>query len=379
MKRVGHLWHQLLAHQNLLDAYLKARRGKRSRAVVEEFEYRRELELARLREELASESYQPAAYHTFMIYDTKPRMISAAPFRDRIVHHALCNVIEPVFDRGFIHDSYASRVGRGTHAAIHRYQQFARSSAWVLKCDVRQFFPSIDHQLLKDRLAHRIKDQQILNLAGQIVDHSNRQAAVSGFFPGDHLFTQSERRRCLPIGNQTSQFFGNVFLDALDHFVKEQLRCRCYVRYVDDFVLLADDQQTLISWRDAIEEFLLSIRLWLHPKKRVISRTCDGIRFLGFRVWPDRIWFCKEKVRRIRRRLRDLQVQFAAGKIGLESVRQRLCAWNGHAKMVTGDRYHSAVLRDIIFSRTVAESLRSWGFVEQQCQEHPLLEPEQER
>ncbi|MFN5283376.1 MAG: hypothetical protein ACK5KS_01025, partial [Planctomyces sp.] len=131
--------------------------------------------------------------------------------------------------------------------------------------------------------------------------------------------------------------------------------------------------------RDAIEQFLISLRLWLHPKKRVISRTQDGIRFLGFRVWPNRIWFCGNSIRRVRRRVRQMQHDFAQGMISIEQIRQRINAWNGHAAMVTGTRYRSRLLHDMIFCRTVTESLRSWGLLEQQCQEHPLLEPEQER
>jgi len=379
MKRTGHLWEHVVSWDNLLAACRKARRGKRRRRVVEQFEFRRELELAILRQELSDSTYRPGGYNTFMIYDTKARMISAAPFRDRVVHHALCNVIEPIFEQTFIHDSYASRAGRGTHAAIRRYQQFAREYKWVLKCDVRQFFPSIDHQILKQRIARKIKDRQVLLLVDTIIDHSNRQADVHGFFPGDDLFTANERRRGLPIGNQTSQFFGNVFLDALDHFVKEVLGCQGYIRYVDDFVLLGNNKDDLADMRNAIEQFLISLRLWLHPKKRVISRTQDGIRFLGFRVWSDRIWFCKNSIRRVRRRVRQMQHQFSRGIVPLEQIRQRIHAWNGHAAMVTGTRYRSHLLHDMIFSRTVTESLRSWGLLEQQRQEHPLLEPEQER
>ena len=234
MKRYGNLWDEVVSHENLLRAYRNARRGKRGHRRVERFEFRRESELARLREELLAGTYLPGGYRTFMLYDTKARMISAAPFRDRIVHHALCNVLEPIFERSFIHDSYASRKGKGTHAALRRYQQFARQNAYVLKCDVRKFFPSIDHQILKDRIARKIKDEDVLALAGSIIDNSNEQVSVPGHFPGDDLFTQLDRRRGLPIGNQTSQFFGNVYLDALDHFIKEDLGCPGYIRYVDD-------------------------------------------------------------------------------------------------------------------------------------------------
>ena len=285
----------------------------------------------------------------------RARLISAAPFRDRIVHHALCNLIEPIFERSFIHDSYASRQGKGTHAAIRRYQQFARQNTHVLKCDVSKFFPSIDHQILKVRLARKIKNPRVLSLADQIIDHSNPQVAVCGFFPGDDLFTATERRRGLPIGNQTSQFFGNVYLDALDHFVQEELGCHCYLRYVDDFVLLANSQSQLEQWRDRIEQFLVSLRLRLHPTKRVISRTEDGVRFLGWRVWPGRVRVCKSYLRKVRKRMRRYQRAFRDRVWDMASVRQRVHAWLGHMRMLNSAGYRNDLLSDMVFSRTATE------------------------
>jgi hypothetical protein len=225
----------------------------------------------------------------------------------------------------------------------------------VLKCDVRQFFPSIDHQLLKTRLARKIKDVQVLALTSLILDHSNPQAAVLGDFPGDDLFTAQERRRGLPIGNQTSQFFGNVYLDALDHYVKETLGCRCYLRYVDDFVVLDNNKERLAEVRNKIEQFLQSVRLWLHPKKRAISRTTDGIRLLGFRVWPVRIWLTNTYLRKIRRRMRLRQAAFRDRRIQFTELRQHVRAWLGHIGTASSKRFRSNLLRDIVFSRTATE------------------------
>ena len=240
--------------------------------------------------------------------------------------------------------------------AKERMQPFGDISILpVLKCDVRQFFPSVDHQILVQQIERKIKDPKVLSLTRVILDHSNRQVSVPGYFPGDDLFSATERRRGIPIGNQTSQFFGNVFLNPLDHFVTEELQCPAYIRYVDDFVLFDHDKARLAKMRDAIEEFLISLRLWLHPRKRVISRTCDGVRFLGLRVWPQRIWFCKSSIRRVRRRFRRYQRDYCAGDLSLADVRQRIHAWNGHAQTVNCERYQSDLLSDIIFSRTTTE------------------------
>lgn len=379
MKRIGELWPTLVSYENLLLAYRKARRGKRTEAAVERFEFRREHELVRLQRELTDGTYRPGPYHTFTLHDTKPRLISAAPFRDRVVHHAFCNVVEPIFERTFIFDSYASRCGKGTHAAVKRYQHFAQSRKYVLKCDVRRFFPSIDHQLLQVRLERKLKDRRVLDLAATIIAHSNAQVDVPGLFPGDDLFTQSERRRGLPIGNQTSQFFGNVCLDGLDHFMKEALHCRAYIRYVDDFVVLDNDKAHLAEIRTAIERFLLTQRLWLHPTKRVISRVEDGLPFLGYRVWPTHRRLTKLGLRRFRRRMRRYQRWFHQGVLTATELTQRMRAWIGHAQQADSWRLRTDLFRRIVFVGPQAEQPRaSWWQLEQQREEHSFCQPQQE-
>ncbi len=156
------------------------------------------------------------------------------------------------YERSFIADSYACRKGKGTHAAVNRCQQFARRFRYVLKADIQKFFPSLDHEILKALVARKIKDPDVLWLVGQIIDHSNPQEEVLNYFPGDDLFTPGERRRGIPIGNQTSQFFANVYLDPLDHFVKDRLGIKGYVRYVDDFLVFSDDKQHLADVREQI-------------------------------------------------------------------------------------------------------------------------------
>ncbi|MCP4300601.1 MAG: RNA-directed DNA polymerase, partial [Gammaproteobacteria bacterium] len=213
------------------------------------------------------------------IKDPKPRRISAAPFRDRVVHHALCHEVEPIFERGFIHDSYANRCGKGTHAGVERYERFRGGAAYVLRCDIYRYFPAIDHLILKQDLRRRITSSGTLWLLDTIIDGSNPQEPVLLRFPGDDLLTPVERRRGLPIGNLTSQFLANVYLDSLDHFVKEILRCRRYLRYVDDFALFHDDAGQLQEWQDRIRAFLTGRRLILHPEKTRIMETARPAEF----------------------------------------------------------------------------------------------------
>jgi retron-type reverse transcriptase len=213
-------------------------------------------ELCQLQAELEAKTYRPGAYKTFEIKEPKPRMISAAPYRDRVVHHALCNVIAPIFDRTLIHDTYANRVGFGTHRALRRFTEFARSSRYVLQCDLQKYFPSIDHEILKLILRRKLKCPDTLWLIDTIIDASNPQQPIIHHFPGDELLAPLQRRRGLPIGNLTSQFFANLYLNGFDHFVKEQLKATKYLRYVDDFALFADDKAFLTEARLAIEAHL---------------------------------------------------------------------------------------------------------------------------
>ena len=222
MKRLGGVWSTVVSFENLLLAYRKARRGKGGSPDVALFTLNLERELFALQGQLRDGSYRPGGYRLFTLYERKPRQIAAAPFRDRVVHHALMNIIEPALDRSFIFDSYACRRGKGVHAAVARYQGWARRNAYVLKMDVAQYFPSIDHQLLKEKLRRRIKDRRVLALFDVIIDTSPEVDRIPVYYPGDDLLTPLERRCGIPIGNLTSQFMANLFLDDLDHFIKQQ-------------------------------------------------------------------------------------------------------------------------------------------------------------
>jgi retron-type reverse transcriptase len=237
ISRVRGCYSDIFRWENLYAAFLKAARGKRGRGPAAEFEFRLEDNLVKLQEELANESYQPGAYVHFSIHEPKERLISAAPFRDRVVHHALCQVIEPSFEASFIRHSYANRVGKGTHRALDACQRRLRSHRYVLACDIRQFFPSVDHRILLRILFRRVQDGGIRRLIERIIQSGIgvlNEAYDMAYFPGDDLFAVN-RPRGLPIGNLTSQFWANCYLNEFDHFVNRELGCRAYLRYVDDF------------------------------------------------------------------------------------------------------------------------------------------------
>jgi retron-type reverse transcriptase len=349
MKSYKHLYEQVCAWDNLYLAYRKARKGKRGRPPAATFEFDLEANLVTLQQELREKTYQPGAYSSFYIHEPKRRLISAAPFRDRVVHHALCNVIEPIFERSFIFDSYANRVGKGTHAALDRAQEYARRYGYVLQCDVKQFFPSIDHPTLREILARKIADPDVLWLIDGILASGIgvlSEEYEMEWFPGDDLLA-AIRPRGLPIGNLTSQFWANCYLNPFDHFVKRELHCHGYVRYVDDFLLFADDKPMLWAWRQAIVDRLAGLRLTIHPAAQPRPVT-EGIPFLGFVVYPTHRRLKRRKVIHFRRKLRDQMRSYRAGKTPASRVSASVLGWINHARY--GDTWglRRVVLREVV-------------------------------
>jgi len=330
MKRYGNLWQDIIGFGNLLSAAKLTQQGKRFRPNVLDFNYNLEEELFKIQEELISKTYLPGTYRTFEIVEPKRRMISAAPYRDRVVHHALCKIIVPIFERTFIHHSYANRLGFGTHRALRKFTEYTRSSRYILQCDIKKYFPSIDHEILKQLVRRKIKCPDTLWLIDTVINNSNPQESVIEYFPGDNLLLPLSRRRGLPIGNLSSQFFANVYLNGFDHFVREQLKISKYLRYVDDFAFCSDDYGLLQDTRLAVEEYLASLRLKIHPIKSQLFETKEGANFLGFRVFPETIRVRQENLRRGRRRLKNFQKAYANNEIEIEKLARSMQSWIAH-------------------------------------------------
>jgi len=332
-KKFDHLYKEITSTANLFQAYHKASRGKRGQPAVAYFDYGLEKNLFALQEELRQKTYQPGPYCSFYILDPKRRLVSAAPFRDRVVHHALCNVLEPIFERTFIGDSYANRLDKGNHRAIQRAQDFTRRYPFVLQCDVRQFFPSIDLGILGGILRHKIADEETLWLCQQIL--ASGAGVLSEeydmvWFPGDELFAAS-RPRGLPIGNLTSQFWANVYLNELDQFVKRYLRVRAYLRYVDDLLFFAEDKGTLWTWKQAVKSFLADLRLTLHERESTVFPTRAGIPFLGFRIYPTHILLQRKNGAAFQKRFSRWQREVCRGELDQTKLNERVLGWVAHA------------------------------------------------
>ena len=301
VKRVGHLFEQVVSFRALCVAARRAARGKRLSMSAAAFLLDLEPEVLRLERELLDGSYRPASYRTFTIDDPKPRTISAAAFRDRVVHHALCAALEPVLERGAIEQSFACRKAKGTLAAVGCAQGFARRARRFLKLDIRKFFETADHGVLQRQLRRVVKDRRCLELADRFID-----AGAPGSPPG----------KGLPIGNLTSQHFANFYLCPLDHFIKHELRARHYCRYMDDLLIFGDQGEVLRGLRDEIERFV-GTRLLLELKEEatILAPVHAGVPYLGFRIWPDLIRLDPRRVRRFRGRFRDLSARLRAGAL----------------------------------------------------------------
>ena len=313
MKRVGKLFEEICCIQNLHEAYYKASKNKRLTAGYIHFRKNAEKNLAFLRQLLLDGKYKHGKYRHFTITDPKQRLISAATFSDRVIHHAIMNVLEPVFERQFIFHTYACRKGKGTHAAARYAFKCAKSSAYFLKLDVKKYFDSIDHAVLKYLLCRIIKDARCLSLLFCVID------SYKVSFGGD---AASEREKGLPIGNLTSQFFANFYLSLLDHFVLEKLKPKAYVRYMDDIVIFDDSLLRLKQIFKDVEIFC-SEKLVLSIKMPVFGKCRNGVPFLGWKLSSKDIQILKKTRLRMKQKLLLIETELSAGKISLEKACER--------------------------------------------------------
>ncbi|MFN0084332.1 MAG: reverse transcriptase domain-containing protein [Blastocatellia bacterium] len=323
------LYAKVIAWPNLLRAYRKASKGKRGTGSAAAFEHQLADRLLELQAELMEFSYQPGEYVHFMIHDPKRRKVSAAPFRDRVVHHALCNVIEPIFEAQFISDSYANRRHRGTHRAIVRLQSFSRHHRYVLRLDIVKHFPSIDHEIMFEILSRTIKEASTRHLISRIIRSGEgvlNDEYEMVYFPGDDLFAVN-RPRGLPIGNLTSQFWSNVYLHPLDLFVTRRLGCKAYLRYVDDFALFSDSKHQLYEWKRAIIDFLCGLRLTIHEPQAQVIPCIHGIPWLGFVVYPTRRYPKARNVVKFSRRLDLRWKEYCEGSISFAEFDSSVKGW----------------------------------------------------
>ena len=297
-KRYGGLMGALCEFSHLVRAFWRARKGSGLTWESAAFEFFLEKELLGLQKLIREGTYQPANYQYFRIYEPKERLISVAPFRDRVVHHAVVAILEPIYERCFFYHSYATRKHKGSHVARTQAQAWVRGYPCFFKADIEKYFESIDHEILLRLLERKIKDRTFMHLVEKIIRNGG------------------ENGKGLPIGNLTSQFFANVYLDPLDHFIKQELKIRGYLRYMDDWVCFHHEKKNLLGARSQIEIFLgEKLQLRLKPSASYLGFSSQGLSFLGARIYGGTIGIKRENFIRARRRMHRKRIGVENGEI----------------------------------------------------------------
>lgn len=322
LKTYNNLFNEIISFENLYAAYLAAKKGKRYKPEVLLAGSNIEAILSELHYELSTGTWRPDKYREFLsVTEVKRRIIHAPTFKDRILQHAIVQVIRPYFEEKFIYDSYAVTPGKGTHLAVRRVQNFLRRAAitgesvYVLQCDISKFYPSMDHDVLKSQIRRTIRDKKVLRLLDTMIDGFNGNAGKG-----------------LPIGALTSQLAANIYLNVLDHFVKECIGAKYYLRYMDDFIIIDNDKQKLKSILADIRWLVeCHLKLKLNPKTQIYPAS-RGVDFAGYRTFTTHILPRKRNIKAAKLRFKDLSYKFKWGRINIADATLRVISFLGYTK-----------------------------------------------
>ena len=338
-KTAKNIWPQIVSFENLVAAWGNVRRGKRFSPVVLEYWANLEENLLGLQQALEDKGWSPAPWRQFAVQEPKPRLIQAPACGDRVVHHALMNVMVPIFSRRFRPESFACRTGMGTHAASRRTSADLRAASarwdrpYILKADISKYFQNINHDMLMHRLRRVVSDRRVLWLFETIIRKSGYET------------------RGLPIGALTSQWLANLYLDPLDHFVKDDMDLPYYVRYMDDFVVIGPDKVWCHTALEQITAFLEGcLLLRLNPKTGIFPAS-HGINFVGYRHWTDHVLPRKSTVKRAKRTFKNFPALYAKGKIDLPYIRARVASFTGYMRHCNGRRTLDGILEKLVLTR----------------------------
>lgn len=322
-KRVNNIFYQKLKFELMLEAFYRAAKGKRENKEVILFEMNLAGNIISLLKDVYLENYKPGIYRKFIVYEPKKREILALPFRDRVLHQWYVEeFIKPIFIPSFIDDTYACIPERGLHKAMHKLKFYIRckynqnKNFYILKCDVAKFFNNIDKNILLKIITRKIKDKQFLKLTEEI------------------LFDGTGKIK-IPIGNYTSQFFANIYLNELDHFVKEKLKIRYYVRYMDDFILLIDSKEEAKYNLEKINDFLNNVLHLKLNKKTNYFKFSQGVSFCGYKIFLNKVYLSKVNKKSIYKRVKLWNNEYKKDRLDLEKAYVSLQSWLGHAKYAT--------------------------------------------
>jgi len=348
MKTHKKIYQEIYSIENLILAFKKAKKGKSKKDYIIYLESNLNKELNKLQSELKSKIYKPEPLKKFIIRDPKTRIIHASIFRDRIVHHAIINIIKPIFDKIFIYDSFASRDKKGTHKAVIRFKSFVRKvsengslikkpfnsssiKGFVLKADIKHYFDSMNHEVLINIIKKKIKDEDFIWLIRTILNN----------------FETSKSGKGLPLGNYTSQFFANLYLNELDYFVKHILKAKYYIRYVDDFVILHKSKKRLEYYLRYIKDYLPCLKIELHPDKTEIHALRNGITFLGYRMFYYHTLLRKRNIRYFINKFKKEIELYERKVISKEQLNNKLNGWFGYAQWADTYNFRKKILSQI--------------------------------
>ena len=351
MKTYKNLYQKVCSFDNLISAFRKARKGKSKKDYVINFELKLQKNLKCLQKDLINKTYFPSNLKKFVIRDPKTRTIHSSIFRDRIVHHAIINILNPIYEKIFIYDSFASRKNKGSHKAINRFESFIKKvssngrliknsfnnnsiQGYVLKADFRHYFDSVNHKILINILRKKIDDENLISLIKIVLENFESSKGVG-----------------MPLGNYTSQFFANIYLNELDYYVKHTLKSKYYIRYVDDFVILHKNKKRLKYFLEHINNFIPCLKIKLHPDKSEIHPLRNGITFLGYRIF----YHCRLlRQRNIRYFTKELKKNISLYKnkdITKEQIESRINGWLGYAKFGNTFNFRNKIFSNILLQK----------------------------
>lgn len=337
-KRRNNIWESKITFSNLLLAHNRAKKGKRFREEVIRFEMNLEENLIKIGKELLSGTYEFGKFREFKIYEPKERLIKVLPYRDRIVHQLYVEeCLKPIFVKDFINDSYACIKGRGVHQAVYKLHKYMKKMKaqnldyYILKCDINKYFYSVDHKLLYEVIKKRIKDREFLEFTKKII-------------------FCNEESKGIPIGNYTSQYFANIFLNQLDKYIKEKLKIKFYIRYMDDFVILLNTKEECKEIKEKIQIFLDKLKLKLNPKTTYLKND-EGVNFCGYKLFNDRIILKGKNKTRLKRWFKKLQRMYASDKVTLEEITRKIPSIRGYLKHCKSYRLYEGMIDKFILSK----------------------------
>ncbi len=334
-KRQNNIWEKTITFSKLLSAHKRAKKGKKFREEIIKFEMNLEENLIQIGNQLKNGTYEFGKFREFTIYEPKERKIKVLPYRDRIVHQLYVEeCLKPIFVKDFIKDSYACIKGRGVHQAVDRLyknmkkMQKENTEYYILKCDISQYFYSIPHETLYKTIERRIKDKKFLEFTKKIIKYNQTGKGI-------------------PIGNYTSQYFANIYLNQLDKYIKEKLKIKYYIRYMDDFVLLLNSKEESKSTKEKVEKYLETLGLKLNPKTTYMKNT-EGVNFCGYKLYNDRKILRRKNKTRLKRWLKKIQKMYANDEITLDEISRKLPSISGYLKHCKSFRLYESMLETFI-------------------------------